>query len=337
MTGIPPIKDFAGFSVNTQFNNKPFEKQQRKKDYSDPLMKWPIRGMAFSNDIGAAIMDIAPKAGTLFWIPALMYFGADIYDKYKNDKDSYDPSAKRGFKQATFQAFASIIFPIAAVHLGQKLTSLGARLGKTGLSIQTQEEIIQHHKEYMSNHKLGSRDIVDYKTQYGLALDNYIDETMRNHKKQNPVKKVINTIFGGRHKEELGKGRRTKVHEYINQKIDDMFEIRNQLLQDKQPETLSVKNFLKFQTLKAEYKKNPAHVNDFAQKAAKDTLRTIEDAKVFKLKLLKTFGGFVALGALIQPIDNFVEHVIIDKFVDPSLKRFDAGQVKDFKEKMMKS
>ena len=53
--------------------------------YEDPLMKMPLRLMAYSNDIGVAISGVAPKLGAAFWVPALMYFGADIYDKYKNE------------------------------------------------------------------------------------------------------------------------------------------------------------------------------------------------------------------------------------------------------------
>ena len=60
--------------------------ERKKRKYSDPLMLWPLRGLAFTLDIGAAIMDIAPTAGQALWIPALMYFGADIYDKYRNNK-----------------------------------------------------------------------------------------------------------------------------------------------------------------------------------------------------------------------------------------------------------
>lgn len=83
------INNSAHNNINTK--NKP---QKTDREFKDPLLRWPIRGMAFSNDIGAAIMDIAPKTGMIFWIPALMYFGADIYDKYKNDQVSYDPNAK---------------------------------------------------------------------------------------------------------------------------------------------------------------------------------------------------------------------------------------------------
>lgn len=338
MSGITPVKDFAGFSLNTQISDQQFEKLPKKKEYNDPLMKWPVRGMAFTNDIGAAIMDIAPKAGMMFWVPALMYFGADIYDKYRNDKDSYDPSAKRGMKQAAFQAFASILFPIAAVHLGQKTASIIGKMGKTGLSLQTREEIIDHHAEYMSNYKLRHQTPDVYKKQYAEALDNYIDETMRQRKTKNPLKIIINAIFGSKHRDNISsEHQRSKIHEFITERIDQVFETRQQLIDGKRPAGISEKMFEKFQTLKAEYKKTPAHAHDFREKAAKDVVKAIEKNKIFKIKLIKTIGGFIALGALIQPIDKFVEHIIIEKFVDPSLKRFDGGQVKQFKQKNLKA
>ncbi|MBE7708988.1 MAG: hypothetical protein E7Z93_00920 [Cyanobacteria bacterium SIG32] len=338
MSGITPIKDFAGFSLNTQMTDQQFEKLPKKKEYNDPLMKWPVRGMAFTNDIGAAIMDIAPKAGMMFWVPALMYFGADIYDKYRNDKDSYDPSAKRGMKQAAFQAFASILFPIAAVHLGQKTASIAGKMGKTGLSLQTREEIIEHHAEYMSNYKLRHQAPDVYKKQYAEALDNYIDETMRQRQTKNPFKIVMNAIFGGKHRDNLSSAnQRPKIHEFITERIDKMFETRQQLIDGKKPTGISEKMFEKFQTLKAEYKKTPAHAHDYTEKAAKDIVKAIEKNKIFKIKFAKTIGGFVALGALIQPIDKFVEHVIIEKFVDPSLKHFDGEQIKQFKQRNLKT
>lgn len=42
-----------------------------------------MRGLGYTNDIGVAISEIAPTASRLFWVPSLMYFGADVYDKYK--------------------------------------------------------------------------------------------------------------------------------------------------------------------------------------------------------------------------------------------------------------
>lgn len=333
MTSIAPINGFAG-SPTDNASVQTFEKQQEKTPkYSDPLMKWPVRGLAFSNDIGAAIMDIAPKAGTAFWVPALMYFGADIYDKYRNDKESYDPDAKRGVKQALFQTFASIMFPIAAVHAGQKVASIAGRLGKEELSLQTQEEVIQQHVDYMSHRRLREFTPQDYKTQYGKALDTYIDETMRAHKTKNPIRILINLVFGERHPEKLGQARRNKVHEYISKRIDDMFDNRNSLLENKKPEKMSEKMFAKFQQLKEIYKKDPLHTEDYADKAAKDILKTFEANKVFKIKLIKAAGGFAALGLLIQPIDKFVENIIIEKFVEPGLNKFNTREINQFKQK----
>ncbi len=333
MTSITPIRGFAG-TTTEQAKSQTFEKQQKKKEFSDPLLKWPLRGLAFTNDIGAAIMDIAPKAGMMFWVPALMYFGADIYDKYKNDKASYDPNAKRGLKQALFQTFASIIFPIAAVHAGQKAASISARLGGQKLSLQTQNEIIEHQLKFMSHKKLSEYTADTYKAQYGKALDNYMEEISRSRKTKNPLKMLMNFIFGHKHPENLDGKRKNKIHEYINKRIDNIYANRELLLENKKPEQMSEKMFKKLQDLKEIYKKDPANINDYNSKAVKDILKNIESNKIFKIKLLKTLGGFVALGLLIQPIDKFVEHIIIEKFVEPGLNMFNTKEINDFKEKL---
>ena len=132
--------------------------KSNKKQYNDPLNQWPVRGLAYSNEIGAAISEIAPKAGLLLWIPALLYFGADIYDKYKNDKNSYDPSAKRGTKQAIFQLLASVILPTAAVKVGQKTASVMGLMGKDKLSLQTQEELHRFTINYIKQKEPAARD-----------------------------------------------------------------------------------------------------------------------------------------------------------------------------------
>ena len=56
----------------------------------DPLSKYPLRALGYSNEIGAAVstMPVWGKAAeSALWIPALMYFGADIYDKYYRGKE----------------------------------------------------------------------------------------------------------------------------------------------------------------------------------------------------------------------------------------------------------
>ena len=69
-----------------------------KRDYKDPLTNWPLRGAAFTNEIGEALRPIIGNFATLSWIPALLYIGADIYDKYKNDQTEYSPDSRRCLK-----------------------------------------------------------------------------------------------------------------------------------------------------------------------------------------------------------------------------------------------
>lgn len=346
MTGITPLYATDSNSLIKNTHKKPqganpeFEKakgEKPKRNYSDPLMEWPIRGMAFTNDIGAAIADIAPKAGMAMWVPALMYFGADIYDKYRNNKENYDPSTKRGFKQAIFQAFASVIFPIATVHFGQKTASLLARSSKEGLSLQSKEEVVRDHLNHMTQTRLREYQgrVDEYKQIYTKALDNTIDETMRKHDYKNPFKLVANLLFGHRHPEAMGKDRRAKIHDFIDKRIDNIFEMRKDLIDGKKPEKMSKKLYNHFEQLKIKYKNDPKYTGDCVLHAVKDTLKKYEENKIFKTKIAKTVGGFVALGLLIKPIDYFVEHVIMHKYVSPGLDKLNSQDIKNFKNKFM--
>lgn len=317
-----------------------FEKSTNKspkKKFNDPLMEWPVRGMAFTNDIGAAIMDIAPTAGKLFWVPALMYFGADIYDKYRNNKAEYDPSAKRGFKQAIFQALASVVFPIAVVHAGQKTASLLNRFSKEGISLQSKEEVIRHQLHHMSQIKLKDyeNNVDAYKKDYNAALDTYIEESIRKYKYKNPFKILTNLIFGHRHPEKLDDKQKGKIYNYINKRIDNMFAMRQELLEGKKPAKMSEKMFTTFLDLKETYKNDSKYADNFDVHAAKDVLKKLEENKIFKTKLAKTIGGFVALGLLIKPMDSFVENVIMHKFVGPGLDKIDKSQILNFKKNFL--
>ena len=325
--------------------NLAFEKTAKKtRPYKDPLMKWPIRGLAFTNDIGAAVMDIAPKLGTLLWYPAMMYFGADIYDKYRNNKESYDPNAKRGLSQAIFQAFASVIFPIVAVHTGQKTASVLARKSDTKLSLQTQEEASRFLQDFMSRRKLykyaNNKD--GFKEEFKTSLDNFIDNKTREYENKNVFKRFFNLIFGSRHPEEMGKeglNRREIIHDYMNKRIDDMFEIRASLASDEntRPKKLSEKLFKEFKGLKEKYLKDPDFKTYAKDYAIKDVVKKYGDSKVFNVKMKKTLGGFIALGLLIKPIDMFVEKVIMRKIVEPQLgiHHEEVKQVENFKKRNM--
>ena len=311
-----------------------------KRKYNDPLMQWPIRGLAFTNDIGAAIMDIAPTAGQAFWVPALMYFGADIYDKYRNDKAEYDPSAKRGVKQAVFQALASVIFPIAVVHAGQKSASILNRFSKDGVSLQSKEDVVRHHLRHMSQLKLSdyADDVSGYKAEYKEALDTLIEDTLRKRKFKNPVKALFQIIFGSRHPERVGDNAKENIHNFIDKRIDKIFEMRKVLIEGSgKPDGMSKKMFKQFNMLKEAYKKDPKYSADYLNHAAKDVLKKVEANKIFKIKLAKTIGGFVALGLLIKPMDSFVENVIMHKYVGPGIDKIHTDDLLKFKNNFLNS
>lgn len=349
MITLTPNYKSLSFKENIQkneSNNSPAFEKLNKKDcpYNDPLMKWPIRGLAFTNDIGAAVMDIAPKLGTLLWYPAMMYFGADIYDKYRNNKESYDPNTRRGLSQAIFQAFASVIFPIVAVHAGQKTASVLARKSSTKLSLQSQEEASKFLQDFMTRRKLYKykqrKD--DFKSEFATSLDNFIDNKTREHENKNVFKKFFDLIFSGRHPEEMGKeglDRRKIIHEYMDKKIDDIFEIRESLdyKENVRPQKISEKLYKEFKALKEKYSKDPDFKYYAKDYAIKDVINNYGNSQIFKVKMKKTLGGFITLGLLIKPIDMFVEKIIMHKIVEPQLgiNHQEVKQVAEFKNKNM--
>lgn len=332
------------FTSNVSFaSNKADQKQNNQKSgdkkYSDPLMKWPARGLAYTNELGAALSEVAPKLGTLLWFPAMLYFGADIYDKYKNEKTSYDPNTKRGTEQAIFQLLASVLMPTGAVIAGQKITSIAGVAGKNGLSLQSQEEIINFLQNFTSRRHLDTYqgNVEGFKEQFKESISIKQEKLIRETKLKNPIKLVADAIFNKRHPESLAMSQKDRVLKFANKHIDEMFKIYNNLASDTRPPEFSEKLFEKFGKLKNKYAKDPDYKNTALRDAAEDIIKKYQKSKIMNTKVLKTIGGFVALGLAINPIDKFVENVIIKKVVEPNLGSvFPNKEVQDYKEKVLK-
>ena len=73
----------------TSLSNTP-----REHKYKDPLSQKTLVLMSYSNEVGTAISEIAPKLGTARWAPTFMYLGADIYDKTKTIKTAITRAEK---------------------------------------------------------------------------------------------------------------------------------------------------------------------------------------------------------------------------------------------------
>lgn len=148
---------YNGRSLNTLSFGNTKEKSENSKQ--DPLLKYPLRLCAYSNEIGAAVSPIPGIGNTIFmlsWIPALMYFGADIYDKYAKGKDNdySNPSRQNAIKQTIFQALASVLLPTAAVISGQKIASYLSRyINKDKMDIRAKEDILNELKRDLNQDK----------------------------------------------------------------------------------------------------------------------------------------------------------------------------------------
>lgn len=310
------------------------------KKYDDPLNKWPIRGLAYSNELGAALSEIAPKLGLLLWVPALLYFGADIYDKYRNDKASYNPDGKRGTKQAVFQLLASVLLPTGAVLVGQKTASQLGALRKNGLTLQEEENLSNFTLRFIERRNLNDykNNKEQFKSEYFTSLDNKRDDAIRNKKLTNPFKKLfdkiatrfksddnsaIATFFQNHTTKTLEAKKRAKIHTLAESKIDKIFELEDSLSKNQQPKDFTDKMFTKFLKNRDILKNDPEFAKNHLEYATKDAIKGFEHSKIFKQKMLKTVGGFIALGLAIKPIDKFVEQVIIEKFVEPGLMMLD--------------
>ena len=98
-------------------DNKNFCHKSETHAKDDILINTPLRYIAYTNEVGECLRPISSGLSNASWIPALLYIGADIWDKYKRgEDDTYtEPSLKRGMKEAAFQTLASVLLPTFAV------------------------------------------------------------------------------------------------------------------------------------------------------------------------------------------------------------------------------
>ena len=261
--------------------------------------------------------------------------------EFKNEKTSYDPNAKRGTEQAIFQLLASVILPTGAVIAGQKIASAIGAVGKTGLSLQSQEEIINFLQNFTSRRHLDkfNGNIDGFKEQFKESITTKREKLIRENKLKNPIKLLGDAIFGRRHPESLAMSKKERVLTFANKHIDEMFKIYNSLDNNQKPEEFSEKLLNKFNKLKTKYAKDPDYKNTALRDAAEDIIKKYQKSKIMNTKVLKTIGGFVALGIAIKPIDKFVENVIIKKVVEPNLATVfqqTHKDVQEYKEKVLK-
>ena len=278
----------------------------KTSEYRDPLMKWPLRGAAFTNEVGEALRPLIGQYATLTWVPALMYIGADIYDKYKNDQTEYSPNSKRLLKQAIFQGTASILLPIAAVKLGQNMFSFFGMLGKDGIAINKKERIGKFAEEFIANGQMRAYQGKDEECIRAFMdkVQNNLDFEKRRKAINNPFLKVFMRT------EDSLKHRTEKINKYAESTIKDLIKNRKLMLNPTE-EYKSTKFYRDYiNALSNEQTKSVA---------AQNALTNFQQNKMLKGKVVKTIGGFIVLGLLIKPIDKFVHEILIGKILGPTI------------------
>ena len=263
-------------------------------EYTDPLMKWPLRGTAFTNEIGESLRPIIGNYATLSWIPVLMYIGADIYDKYKNDRTEYSPNSRRCFKQAIFEGLASLILPLLAIKTGQNVFSNFGKIMKDKITLNAKEHISKTAEHFIADGKMRALDGKDEE-----CIKEFLDRTH-------------NTIdFKNRKKiKHFRVDKKEYINKYAQKTIKDLIEMRKKLISPSD-EFKTNKWYLEYiKTLKRGQTENVA---------VKTVLSKYQKRKMLKGNFIKTIGGFTAFGLLIKPIDFFVEDYLIDKYLGPRI------------------
>ncbi len=315
-----PIEFTSKATVKKQDKNS--EKQSQKK-YNDPLNKNWMVALSFSNELGAAVYEIAPKLSQILWIPPLMYLGADIYDKYKNDKNHYKPSGTRAFEQAIYQGLSGFVLPTFAILAGQQITSPVAKLLNKGISVNAKKATLMHMNNAIDQ-CVGEMftDKEKFRNLFLNSLENKI-KACKNEKLSDPWWKRLVKKANGKYA--LANCKKDKIIDYAKKNVDTLIKIKDSLQAKKKPPEISNSSFKKYMREYPILKETYGEV--FANNALRYSLKTYENKLLFGNKLLKTIGGIIALVITIKPIDTFVKKVLMQKYIDPGIDKFSRALV----------
>lgn len=293
------VKPVQASSVTYRADNHTIDKNG---EYRDPLMKWPLRGAAFTNEVGEALRPIIGNYANLTWVPALMYIGADVYDKYKNNQTEYSPDSRRCLKQAIFQGLASVCLPVFAVKVGQNAFSQFGKFSSDRVSLNTKEHVSKIAEQFIANGKMRAFD--GKEDECIKEFLNQVSDSIDYNNKKKSLKNSLK-IFSFDSKE--------NVEKYSEKTIKDLINLRKDLLN---PST----------EVKAGgwYSKyiNALKSGQTESVAVKSVLTNFQKGKMLKGNFIKTIGGFCALALAIKPIDHFVENILIGKYVGPQIDKF---------------
>lgn len=331
--------------------------KEKKHGEDDIFLKMPLRAMAYTNEVGAAIEPlIGHSAALMTYFPALLYIGADCYDKYlRGEKNDYQtPSAACLAKEAIFQGFASVVMPTLAIHAGQNLACGANKFLGDKLDARAKNEISVFLKENALKFDLTkNKDAAfDETSKYMFEkIKNYHDSKQSS---SSTIKKYWKKFTGLFHEalsdkmefKHCGKidpkdASYKNLTNFAKKQFGEMYDIMKSLdgcdvgsvkgiidSMEKSGKKISKYKATKLFNKIQKYAKDPTITSERAKKLAiADMAR--DDINMKSLKggplLIAVVAGFATLFAVGPLLDKFGEEVLIKKIVDPIIdygKRF---------------
>lgn len=295
----------------------PPDKKQKaeEKKYKDPLNSWAISALTYSSEIGATVNEIAPKLTFALWVPSFMYLGADIYDKYKNDKDEYSPSSKRAVKESIRQALTFFILPSAATIIGQKMTSPIGKLISGKISINARDSIYRHTNEAIE--QASDEDLLNKEN-----FTKFLDSSLENHIKELENTRKTNNIFKKAYRYLTGYFALTdtdnaKIHAFATKNAERIFDIKEKLESGTPDKNIPKSVIKKYKTTLENAQK--LYGQDKNGKAIKSALQNYQNHLIVKNKIAKTIGGVASCLMFTEPIGYLVNKILMPQYITPGL------------------
>lgn len=297
------------YNLYARFINQNIISKNKRSQNNDPLSRFPLRACAYSNEVGSAISPINKTAGTLLWAPALLYLGADIYDKYKNEDTTFAPSAKRSVRQAIFQGFASVIMPTLAIKTGQKI---GVKLAGSSDSLSTSDkkELVEFTMDFLEHSDYPKEDNTDFMEGLVNSFKQKAQENKKSIEKKNFLSKALAVFVEP-------KGPECTMERYLKDQSDENPVIK--YLKQQANTSIAImtdEKAIKSNKYKQYYIKSLVKYEDASLARKNTVLKLLKDKNIAK-SVVATISGFAALFLLIKPIDFFVENILMEKIVNP--------------------
>lgn len=313
--------------IDAVSNNGINTKHQHKKKYKDPLNSNAAVLMSYSNEMGTAISEIAPKLGTALWIPTFLYLGADIYDKYKNDKDNYNPSAKRALNRAIFQGLTCLIALPAVIFAGQRISSPLSRLDKSGISVNVKNSIYRHTRKVIDQaHSNALENYEQFRDIILTTLKNKVNARRNERETSGFVKKLFKTVFT--HRYDFSFGKEDKMLKFAEKNAKKTYDIA-QALQYGEISAVPKPVYRKYKQVLPVMKETYKDSN-YSFQATRTALKEYQQEMIFKNQILKTVGGLIALIIFAKPVNDYVDKHIMSKYIEPGVDQLDGSAFKKF-------